>query len=410
METRSIEELNVDVESRCEADAKNVGRVSRALRWMSAFISVLVVLICVSEVVSVGALALLFEGSRPEETHLQHSYYLKQPWSAEYWREFVNSWKTEYRPYLVWRRAAFSGKYVNVDAEGLRRTVNPNCVPGATRIWMFGSSPMWGTGAKDDQTIPSLLSAEYARAVGPVCVTNYGESAWVNMQEVIQLELALKRAVQPPDLVIFYDGFSDVFMQYQSGEQDAHQNVDQLRKLIDASHQRISSFKYLAETNTYRLIEAATDRVSELNTSFGPAAKPAQELDRMAGTAVTGYRQNMKLVHALSSEYGFRYLSIWAPMISLGEKPLSPHEQQVLLSMQKQTPGLPELCKKSYALVFSVPDPHYIDFANVFDRAQEDIYLDKAHTTPVGNQLVSERMVEEIRRSGIEPGSRRGQP
>src|SRR6185295_14733893 len=110
----------------------------------------------------------------------------------------------------------------------------PECSPGARQIWIFGSSTLWGTGAKDDQTIPSILSQEYARSIGPVCVTNFSEAGWVSTQNVIQLELALKSAPRPPDVVLFDDGFADIFVVYESGKADVHMDFDHIRDIVAA--------------------------------------------------------------------------------------------------------------------------------------------------------------------------------
>ena len=67
-----------------------------------------------------------------------------------------------------------------------------------------------------------LLAEQNDKAGRSVCVRNYGETGWVSTQELIKLMLELKRTGRKPDLVIFYDGANDVYLPYQYGRVDVH--------------------------------------------------------------------------------------------------------------------------------------------------------------------------------------------
>ena len=367
---------------------------------LSAFVCCLVLLAAAVELLSFAALSsIAFLHRHDDEAPMEHPYYQKMAWWKDYWKEWAVSNQMQYLPYVIWRRAPYTGKYINIDAAGLRRTVNPNCAPGATRIWMFGDSTLWGSGSRDENTIPSILAAEYARTIGPVCVTNFGESGWVNTQEVIQLELALKQAPAPPDLVIFYDGFADAFMHYQSDMVDSHQNFEHIRTLMEAHKQKHSNFEYIKQTNTYRFINYVTGRFASLKGESSPAASLPQ-LDQRAQTAARNYVMNMKLVQALSQRYGFQYVAFWTPAISLGHKPLTAHEKELRLSMDKTMPGMAQLLQTTNSQVFSAGDPHMINLSDLFDGVDRDLYLDSAHVTEEGNGLVAVRILEELKKSG----------
>ena len=119
-----------------------------------------------------------------------------------YWREFGVSRRQAYRPYVLWRRHAFSGKTINVDADGVRLTPGAVCGPSSFKVFVLGGSTVWGTGAADWNTLPAHLQTELQRvSARPVCVVNFGESAWVSTQSVLQLLLQLQ-AGNVPDLVI----------------------------------------------------------------------------------------------------------------------------------------------------------------------------------------------------------------
>ena len=93
----------------------------------------------------------------------------------------------QWEPYTYYTRKPFSGSYLNIDAHGWRRTWNlPATQP--VEIYMFGGSTTFGIGARDDYTIPSILSKMLAQVFpGQIQVTNYGRPGFVSTQEMILL-------------------------------------------------------------------------------------------------------------------------------------------------------------------------------------------------------------------------------
>ena len=103
----------------------------------------------------------------------------------EYWKEFVPSNKVTYHQYVLWRRAPYQGALISIDENGVRRTLHTRCDDQTFTIWTFGDSVMWGAGAPDGETIPSLLARDYEKAGKPVCIVNYAEKGWSNTQEMV---------------------------------------------------------------------------------------------------------------------------------------------------------------------------------------------------------------------------------
>jgi len=389
-----------EVQNRSSATSTRFGRMAIQL---SISVSVLIFLLIATELIAGTLLSIPRE---TENAGKDHSYYRDKPWAAEYFREFDLARRQQYLPYVVWRRAPFAGKYIHVDENGIRRTVNPDCSPKANQIWAFGASTLWGTGASDEETITSILSKEYAQAIGPVCITNFAEGAWVSTQNVLQLELALKRATRPPDLVFFYDGLADVIAVYGNGNADGHFAEAKIGSRLEAGQKRPSRFAYLKETATWRWIELVMNEVATSKVNNTTASKRSRNLDNLANLTVENYRANMKVVDALSNSYGFRYISFWEPMVLSGNKPLSDPERRMLAEIQKSTPGLPELCRKTYDLMFSVPDSHIVNIADTFDHTERDTYMAVGHIDPEGNRQVALRILELIRKFGTELASK----
>ncbi|MCB2263194.1 MAG: hypothetical protein LGR52_09705, partial [Candidatus Thiosymbion ectosymbiont of Robbea hypermnestra] len=135
-----------------------------------------------------------------------------------------------WRPYVYRRRPPFQGRTIQVDRDGLRATWNPppreGIATGDTRhpprkaavddpppvrLFTFGASTMWGWGARDDYTVASHLSKLLHARGYRVQVTNYGQPSYVGTQETIALLRAIHQGGRP-DIVLFYDGYSDVMI------------------------------------------------------------------------------------------------------------------------------------------------------------------------------------------------------
>ena len=374
-------------------------RLSKALVGLLATISVFVLLILATELLSMFVLS-LYRRSAIEAlfaNNVRLKFYRNKSWAKQYWKETEEAEEFNFSPYSVAQRKPFSGQYVNVDAHGVRRTANPDCSPTALRIWMFGGSSLWGMGAKDDETIPSILSAKYSRSVGPVCVTNFGEDARVSTQEIIQLEIELKQTTNLPNLVLFLDGYGDSYTSYQSGGADTLMNFQQLQQKMET---RRTGLEFLKESNTHQMLAKLMSGTLKLkkieDTSAAAGASRDREMVRDAHMAAKNYLENKRLLQSLSEWFGFRYYIFWTPVAFLGNKPLDSEERKASESFQLLNPGILQLCRMATDLVLAAGDKHIINITDVFDHTPDQVYVDYGHTNSIGNLLIAERMLETI--------------
>ncbi len=143
-------------------------------------------------------------------------------WGQEYFLNEVQKLGTTIMdPLLGWRPPEFHGKYLNIDANGERKTWNPQVTSSSriVNVWMFGGSTLWGAGSRDEFTIPSMISKKLnsdAKNGLTYVVHNYGEPGYTNIMETQKLLLLLEDGKRP-DVVIFYEGGNDVAGEYQMG-------------------------------------------------------------------------------------------------------------------------------------------------------------------------------------------------
>jgi hypothetical protein len=313
--------------------------------------------------------------------------YQNTPWVNALADEWSPSNVFAYQAFVGWERKPFHGQVINIESTGVRRSEPSHCDDAAAyTIWMFGGSTIFGTGAPDWLTIPSLLAGRFEKDGRPVCVRNYGEKAWVNTQEMIKLTLELERAARKPDLVVFYDGPSDVFQTYQSGQAGLHQNFNQTKQTFEnRTAPGIAAFRYLLESNTAKVL---------FPQHFAHTTKNA---DTIAHETVQCYLQNVVLVQALAREYKFEPFFFWEPTLATGNKRLTTGEEDARAAARKQTPGLEEANQAAYALLKTEAGPPVFPIADALDSATDTVYFDEAHVTTEGNGLVAQRMYETIR-------------
>lgn len=79
-------------------------------------------------------------------------------------------------------------------------------------VYLFGGSAAYGWGCKDEETISAYMSERYK-------VVNKGTPAYNSTQELIKLIFVLRDQTHP-DIVIFYDGFNDIWLSCTNGKAD----------------------------------------------------------------------------------------------------------------------------------------------------------------------------------------------
>ena len=259
---------------------------------------------------------------------------------------------------------------------------------------------MWGTGSPDWGTIPAYLqSGLKSLTTKPVCMLNFGESAYVSTQSVIQLMLELQSG-NVPDLVIFYEGANDVYAAYQSGR-PTHQNNNQIADKLNKGNSPPPLpplVAWIKSTKSFYLFNRLMARLRPKpreSTNLINYKTMGIDTATLTNAMVETYIGNYEIVNALARKYGFKALFFWQPQIAVGEKPLTSEE----LEMRRELdPVVVEFYQSVYHRVQQVAKKYknlyYI--ADTFDSAKSQIYIDQVHVTPVGNRLIAERIFREI--------------
>jgi lysophospholipase L1-like esterase len=321
-------------------------------------------------------------------------------WLAQHYRE-LEALEDRWEPYVYFRQKPLSGQTITIDESGRRRTwhalPDPDARTGSRvfRIILLGGSSLWGFGARDDHTIPSLIARKLHERRIRVEVKNLAEIGYVNTQEVVALVRELQSGYRP-DLVIFYDGVNDTTSALLEGEAGVTTNERNRRAEFNL---RLSPGR-LAATMVGRLIEGSASYrfaqaigrrlVGMRGSSSGP---PAADRQRVISADVVGrYRTNLEIVDRLGRGFGFDALYFWQPVVF--DKPsLTLYEH----GEAEKLPWGRELFSAVYEAIRNSSElrahPMFHDLSREFRHSEELVFIDYCHTTESGYERIAQAML-----------------
>ncbi len=339
-------------------------------------------------------------------------------WGAELLDESA-AVRVAWSPYCYWRAAPFASRYVNVNADGLRRTWDGGAprVTGVNvrvhRVFVFGGSPIFGVEARDDYTIPSLLAKDLNQAdIGNVQVIDYGQPGYVSTQELISFLLAL-RADQRPDLVVFYDGFNDADAAYRSGtagitagEGERAREFNLLNHSLASRRRalyRAAAATFLTKSSlgvvlrTIRRHHAGS--VSDRKTGKSlPIVNPvARRPDaRLADTVAADYLKNLRLADATAAGLGIGMLVYWQPSLAT-KNPRSAFESRLAGESARAAPGEEQFVREvgsDLRAIMVTPGyrgPRITDLSTILN-GQRSCFVDDVNIVEGCNAVIASRL------------------
>ena len=207
-----------------------------------------------------------------------------------------------------------------------------------------------------------------------------------------------------------YTFFDNVYAAYQTGRVGTLENVDQVAARFEGRREPNTFVDRLRSTYSYRFIDML---MAKLTIAKPQQAKPITpklityesmgiDAATLSDLLVQEYFENYKIVSALSQKYGFKYFFFLPPDVTLSSKPLTSEEQE----MKRRAESEAALYKLSTAVYQRMEReaPKYqnlYSMLHVFDPYDSLMFIDAGHVTPIGNQLIAERMLEVIQARSI---------
>ncbi len=381
--------------------------------WMILGIA-LAMFVALEAAVSLGFYIRRFWHPPAANFRIKADTYADSEWASKYYKEIeeIEKGRTlRWQSYVYWRRTPRSGEYINIGPDGMRKTINLPVSEGSgppIKVFMFGGSTMWGLGAADGSTIPSIFAKE-ASNKGINCeVVNFGQYAYVSTQEVIELMLQLQKG-NIPDAVIFYDGVNDTFSGYQLSvpglPHDEIRREKEFCLLERKELQTLAALSAIRQLSTMRFLDGVLkksglrpDNVQPIPPEYEKAISDKRSLAR---AVVETYLNNIKLAQTLSQSYGFTCLFYWQPVIYTKQR-LTEYERQSL-NLDVHYPGMEEFYLDTYAVLRGNSARlneaiAFYDISSIFSDIREPIFVDFNHMGEKGNGFIARRMAEDLTR------------
>lgn len=322
------------------------------------------------------------------------SYSIHDTWRQQYHFEIdeifnnpANQASNKWQPLGLWCAPRYHGKHVNIDKYNLRRTIVPRKINfennhDKLRICVFGGSHVWGWEVRDESTIPSkILSLR-----NDTIVENHGQLGYVSSQSVIAFMQRIKYEPKP-DIVIFLDGFNDVYAAYQAGIAGIEQNAISRKQRYDGkSSESILdlSFKQSKFINLIRTI--LPNKKTNKTQNFSDNQLLTQSI-------INAYTQNIFLLDKLASAYNIKAFYIWTPTIY--DKPnLTKYERSLLPMIDFLEPFYK--AAKSILESSSASLPNFINFSKIFYQDKKPIFVDPWHFNEHANFVIAKTINELI--------------
>ena len=320
--------------------------------------------------------------------------YPRALWLEDYYKEFHQQ-HISWEPYVYWRYTPYKGHYINIDEKGLRRTWNTG-ISRRKRIFVFGGSTVWGTGVRDDFTIPSFISRILSLEKGlNVEVINFGQSGYVTTQEIIAL-LRLLQNGQIPDLVIFYDGINDSFSAFQSREAGIPQNeFNRYAEFNSGRSILLSARNLIVNSATLRGMKGFMNRLKRkriIDESMSLSNNTSNFNKLLYDKVVEVYQANIRYANQIAREFKFKTLFYWQPTVfTKGDNKSSYENVQELTRFEVRDEFL-----RVNKIIGKITHSNFTDLSNIFKDYKEPLYVDEFHLGEKGNELIARCMVQDI--------------
>lgn len=270
-----------------------------------------------------------------------------------------------WEPFSYWRSEPFTGKYIQIDAAGRRRTVARAPIePGSPRVVLYGGSTAWGFGARDEHTIASCLAKLLHEDGVAVEVVNAAQIGYVSTQELIEFQRNCA-AGDVPDLVVFLTGVNDLGAAAQSGQaglsiNEANRaaefnvlNDGAARRLFTGLVRQLPIVQLLtqdggrpwdesdeARSRWSKKVEQLTDapefearwKASLASEPLQPGETPQIRLSRLVQQdacrqALTRLGKNADMSAAIAQRFGTQTLWFWQPTVFDRKRPTAPEQE-----------------------------------------------------------------------------------
>jgi lysophospholipase L1-like esterase len=265
-------------------------------------------------------------------------------------------------------------------------------------IWIFGGSTMRGATDFSDRTIPSCLSMllNSNRDGLNFTIINFGTNSFNSLLETKYLQKKLID-VQPPDIIIFYDGANDVKYFLEHRDPYAHHGYRRAKALIESYYR--SWFGLLKPLNAAIYASFTKELYDKIMQVGGPVDSNTAEFREMVDFTEKRYDH----VNKLAACYGARFILFWQPTLWTEDcratESARAGERNIILDDDRWVTVRNNFMKPYIALRERLEKKDYfVDFGAALCNRQVPAYKpDGVHLTDEGRFLIAESIASVLK-------------
>lgn len=301
------------------------------------------------------------------------------------------SLNTKWIPFLEFGLEKFDGNYFNVDNSGRRatKTTNNDSNCQTIKIFCFGGSTMFGSGARNQFTIPSYIEKKMSKQFPNTCFefSNYGCPGYHRTMENIQLELELLKG-NIPDVVLFYDGVNEVSTTYQNN------SVLMIQNAIHRQEEFKIKYDYKKRVNIFFKYTNINKFIKSIRTKFEVNTKPiTRDIDYLSTEITKVYIENTKHSDALAKMYQFQVINIWQPVVFY-KKHRTAKEEKYSENASYSRKLYDAAYRKIQNNEWLEKKPYYYNISKGLNGVKEALFIDYCHLGERGNKVVGNLIYE----------------
>jgi len=279
---------------------------------------------------------------------------------------------------------------VNINSDGFRG--NEIKEDSQYRIFFLGGSTAYGLYSTSDQTtISGFLQKKFESK--NIEIINAGVNGADSFDEKYTIKQKLMN--MSPNMFLVYDGWNDLANPIKTEYKE--------KKLQDEIN-----LVFLHLKKYYKTIEFLEfiDRVVTKQI-YGDKGKPEETYSsNLALEKITLWKNRWNEICEMGNKNEIKTVILVQPLLGAGNKELHDWEKNMLQKYEHQSIVSNYEQFRNTSLELNKHCSLVVDLVNVFDERNELIYYDLGHMTDNGNEIISEKIYEEIHSTVLEDISR----
>ena len=312
----------------------------------------------------------------------------KYKWSDKYFDEH-ETLDHDYRSYYGWRMKEFRGDTINVDRDGIRKTLpQQGLAKGSPSIAFLGGSTIWGYGVNDENTIPSWFGKKSKKEYR---LNNYGDFGFSAYQGYLFLQNRMLNG-QKPTHIISYEGVNN--SPANLPRFFAHAKEEVIDKRMWESDTQLNYKPY-----SFR---GAVEFASSVKRYYARFTSPEAKGETKTYSKDENRRSAVELLETwlllqnLSDEIGAEFVCALQPVAYYANPDTEMIKEILAEDPYKNGYGY-------YTDVFELLETEkysglkkdFVDMTASLDKIPE-MFIDFCHLSPKGNEKIAELFVEQI--------------